>query len=135
MEKTILLLVIKESLYPPVVQYSNVTKDKSLIIKENLGKAGVYRWINNSNGNSYVGSSIDLGVRLRGYLNINFLSRGIRLSKSMINRALLKNKYQDFRLEILEYCDPSLTRLRLVFLFLGGEAASYFLFFFKKIKN
>ena len=43
MEKTILLLVIKESLYPPVVQYSNVTKDKSLIIKENLGKAGVYR--------------------------------------------------------------------------------------------
>lgn len=29
----------------PIVQYSNVTENKSLIIKENKGKAGVYRWV------------------------------------------------------------------------------------------
>ena len=47
MEKTILLRVIKESLSPPVVQYSDLTVNKPLIIKENKGKAGIYRWVNN----------------------------------------------------------------------------------------
>lgn len=101
----------QRQLISPVVQYSNVAENKSLIIKENKGKAGVYRWVNNLNGNSYVGSSIDLGVRLRDYFNINFISREIKINKSRIYRALRNNKYQHFSLEILEYCDPSLTLL------------------------
>ena len=84
MEKTILLRVIKESLSPPVVQYSDLTVNKPLIIKENKGKAGIYRWVNNLKGYSYIGSSRDLGVRLRDYLNINFLSREIKYNKSRI---------------------------------------------------
>ena len=112
MEKTILLRVIKESLSPPVVQYSDLTVNKPLIIKENKGKAGIYRWVNNLKGYSYIGSSRDLGVRLRDSLNINFLSREIKYNKSRIYRALRKNKYQHFSLEMLEYCDPSLIILK-----------------------
>ena len=57
-----------------VVQYSEVAVNKSLIFKENKGKVGIYRRVNNLNNYSYVESSIDLGVRLRGYFKINLLS-------------------------------------------------------------
>ena len=66
MEEIILQRVSKE-LSSPVVQYSNVIQDKLLIIEENKGKAGIYRWVNNLNGYSYIGSSKDLGVILRVY--------------------------------------------------------------------
>ena len=66
MEEIILQRVSKE-LISPVVQYSNVIQDKLLIIEENKGKAGIYRWVNNLNGYSYIGSSKDLGVILRVY--------------------------------------------------------------------
>lgn len=56
----------------PIVSYSDVIKDKLLIVKENKSKAGVYRWVNHLNGKSYIGSSKDLGVRLRDYFNPNF---------------------------------------------------------------
>ena len=58
MEEIILQRVSKE-LISPVVQYSNVIQDKLLIIEENKGKAGIYRWVNNLNGYSYIGSSKD----------------------------------------------------------------------------
>lgn len=51
-------------------------------------------------------------MRLRGYLNINFLSREIRHNKSKIYRVLRKNKYENFSLEILEYCEPSLVIIK-----------------------
>jgi len=37
----------------PVVIYENADTQKELIVKDNRGKAGVYRWINKENGNSY----------------------------------------------------------------------------------
>lgn len=61
----------------PVVVYSNVDKQKESIVKENRNKSGVYRWINNTNGNSYVGSSVNLSKRLLEYLNTNYLLRHI----------------------------------------------------------
>lgn len=45
----------------PVKIYRNADLDKLRIIKENKGKGGVYRWINNLNGKSYIGSSSNLG--------------------------------------------------------------------------
>ena len=89
----------------PLVVYSNVDKQKESIVKENINKSGVYKWINNTNGNSYVGSSVNLSKRLLEYLNTNYLLRHKNMS---INKALLKYGYSDFSLLILEYCEPDL---------------------------
>jgi hypothetical protein len=40
------------------------------ILKENKGKAGIYRFVNIVNGKSYVGSSVNLSIRLGKYYNI-----------------------------------------------------------------
>jgi hypothetical protein len=54
----------KKKQFNPVVKYDNADVEKVNIFAENHGKAGVYRWINKISGNTYVGSSIDLGNRL-----------------------------------------------------------------------
>jgi group I intron endonuclease len=87
----------------PVKIYANADKNKLQILKENKGKAGVYRFTNKENGQSYVGSSTDLGRRMREYFNYNHL-----ISKNMIiNKALLKYGCSSFSLEIMEYCESS----------------------------
>ena len=40
---------------------------KSIIIKENRNKSGIYRWVNKTNNNSYVGSGINLAKRIGDY--------------------------------------------------------------------
>jgi hypothetical protein len=91
----------------PVKIYINADLDKVLILQDNKGKCGVYRWTNTTNGNSYIGSSINLERRLKGYFSIYFLESEIKKGRSMINSALLKYGYSNFTLEILEYCDSS----------------------------
>jgi hypothetical protein len=56
--------------YQPLSVYLNADQDKILILKENKGKCGVYRWTNLINGKSYVGSSISLHRRFKSYFNI-----------------------------------------------------------------
>lgn len=82
---------------------------KSLILKENKNKTGIYRLVNRSSGNCYVGQSINLTERFRRHLNISYISKRKELS---INRAFLKYGYSDFSLEILEYCDKSVLQER-----------------------
>jgi len=91
------------ALITPVKVYCNADTQKETIVKENKGKAGVYRWINNSNGNSYVGSSVDLRKRFISYYRYNYISDPKR--NMLIHRAILKYGYSNFTLEILEYCD------------------------------
>lgn len=91
----------------PVKMYSNADIDKLQILKESRGKCGVYRWTNLITGKIYIGSSINLEKRLRGYFSISFLESGIKKGKSLISSALLKYGYSNFTLEILEYCEPS----------------------------
>jgi len=55
------------------VCYNNAELHKKDIIRENRGKAGIYRWINNLNGKSYVGSSRNLTIRFNVYFNKNRL--------------------------------------------------------------
>ena len=61
----------------PVATYENPEIQKDTISSENKGwssllwKAGIYRWTNLLNGKSYIGSGVDLRVRLRYYFNIN----------------------------------------------------------------
>ncbi len=90
----------------PVKVYVNTDLNKLEILKENKGKSGVYRWINNINGKSYIGSSTKLNVRFLQYFNTNFLlyKTLIKKSNSIIYNSILKNGYSNFTLEILEYC-------------------------------
>lgn len=89
----------------PLKVYDNFKENKLCILKEQKDKSGVYCFINKINGNSYVGSSINLAYRLSSYLNNTFLK-----SKQYINmpivKALLKYKHKNFSLLILEYIEP-----------------------------
>lgn len=68
------------------------------IFKENKGKSGIYRWVNNKNGKSYVGSAVNISKRLKEHFyNIN--------SNVPLQRAIQKYGLSKFSIEILEYCD------------------------------
>lgn len=67
--------------------------------------SGIYRWVNLLNGNSYVGSSVNLVRRLKEYYSIYYLENEGKKNNSRIYRAILKIGYSNFRIEILEYCD------------------------------
>jgi len=95
--------IFLSSIIVPAVVYSNPDAEKERILKENRGKSGVYRFTNLINGKSYIGSSSSINRRLREYFNFNQISKGNRT----INKALLKYGYSGFKLEILEYCEPS----------------------------
>jgi len=88
----------------PLVLYDNPDLQKADILKENKGKSGIYRWTNQTNGKSYVGSSTNLKIRLSRYYSEVLL---IKYDYMLINKALLKYGYSNFTLEILEYCEPS----------------------------
>ena len=59
----------------PVKIYQNFTQDRASLIKENNGKVGVYCLVNLVNGHFYIGSSSNLAVRMRNYLNNSFLNQ------------------------------------------------------------
>jgi len=86
----------------PVKTYSNPDKEKELIVNDNKGLAGIYRWVHIESGESFVGSSTKLNTRFRQYFNYNHIAYPKRNLR--IYRALLKHGYSGFRLEILEYC-------------------------------
>jgi group I intron endonuclease len=54
-----------------------------------------------------VGSSANLSSRLSSYLSINYLTKRASIYDSKIYNALLAYGYNNFRLDILEYCDRS----------------------------
>lgn len=56
--------------------------------------------VNKINNKTYIGSSANLGHRLLMYFNYSYL---IRANNMVICKALLKEGYSGFRLEILEY--------------------------------
>jgi len=98
--------VLSNNNITPVAIYNNADTQKELILNQNRGKAGVYRWTSKLSGKSYVGSSINLSKRFNDYYNYNHLVSSNRRNM-LINRALLKYGYSNFMLEILEYCDKS----------------------------
>jgi group I intron endonuclease len=57
-------------------------------------------------GKTYIGSSSNLAKRFSGYFSTNFLTRVSLNSKSLIYFALLKYGSSNFKLDILEYCEP-----------------------------
>jgi hypothetical protein len=104
-----ILLFVNSFTYDPffcclLLPIYNAYTDKQKILKENKYKSGIYMFKNLINGKRYVGSSSNLSIRFREYLNINYL---IRNNYMYIYRALLKHDYSNFKLEILEYCEIS----------------------------
>jgi hypothetical protein len=93
----------------PLITYDGSLIGKFNALDNNIGKSAIYRWVHR-NGKSYVGSSKDLYRRLKYYYyNVNFLERIVLTSNSRIYKALLDDGYDSFTLEILEYCDKSIT--------------------------
>lgn len=87
--------------------YDNADLQKQQICSDNKNKTGVYKWTLVTSGKSYVGSSLDLSIRFKNYFNISYFERESKTNNSLIYRALLKHGYSNFKLDILEYCDPS----------------------------
>lgn len=85
----------------PEVVYANTDVDKIQILADNRKRTGVYRWTNKQNGNTYIGSSVNISVRVYTYYSLRSLAKNNR----PIDRALLKYGFSNFSLEILEYCD------------------------------
>ncbi len=101
----------------PVKTYQNAETDKSRILLENKGKSGIYRWINKINKKTYVGSGKDLAKRLAIYYKTSELLK----YKRPIHQALLKYGYENFHLEIIEYCtsDKLIKREQKFYRFVG----------------
>lgn len=97
---------INNIIIKPVITYINADIHKSIIYKDNKNKSAIYRWVNNINNKSYVGSAKSLNDRLKIYFSPNTLKKRLERSSSAINSALLKYGYSNFKLEILEYCKP-----------------------------
>jgi len=94
----------------PVKVY-NLKKDRVQILKEEKEKSGVYYLINNTNGHTYVGSSINLASRMRNYLNNTFLKSKQNLNMPIV-KALLKYDQSNFTLLILEYVETESLTIR-----------------------
>jgi group I intron endonuclease len=84
--------------------YDNFKENRFEILKEQKDKSGVYCLINNINGHSYVGSSINLASRMKNYLNNTFLKSKQNINMPIV-KALLKYSQSNFTLLILEYVD------------------------------
>jgi group I intron endonuclease len=85
--------------------YKNASTQKLSILRDNRNKSGIYRWINQETGKSYVGSATNLYQRFNTYYSRVKINKILARSKSLIFSAILKYDYSKFTLEILEYCD------------------------------
>lgn len=99
----------KDNVVIPIVRvYKDINAEKALILKDNKGKTGVYRWTNKINDKSYIGSALDLRIRFWVY----FSSKRLLDSNMPIYRAIIKYGYANFKLEILEYCEKNIVLVR-----------------------
>ena len=84
----------------PIKIYSNFKEDRQDIKKDQKDKTGVYCLVNLVNGNIYIGSSVNLPVRMNNYLNNTYLKN--RKNNNMpIVQALLGQ--ENFAVLIVEY--------------------------------
>lgn len=88
----------------PIKVYNNFKNDRLDLIKDQKDKIGVYCLVNLINGNIYIGSSINLSVRMRNYLNTTFL-KNRKKSNMPIIKSLLTYGYDNFAVLIVEFVD------------------------------
>ena len=91
----------------PIKTYSNAKRDKFILYKDNNKKSGIYRWNNLITNKSYVGSAKWIRGRFSLYYSTNSIKRKLAEGSSAILSAILKYGYENFSIDILEYCDIS----------------------------
>lgn len=94
--------------------YPNFYENRKQILNELKDRTGVYLFVNNINGHSYVGSSVHLAARMKNYLNKAFL-KSKQNSNMPITRALLKYEHSNFSLFILEFVNINMLTTRETF--------------------
>lgn len=100
-------------IYSSVLIYVNADKEKTLAIKCNRNKSGVYKWTHRESGKFYIGSSVNLGRRFSSYFSYKVIESQSKFSIICLRSpALLKYGYSEFSLEILEYCTKDQTLKR-----------------------
>lgn len=59
-----------------IVKVYDLATDKTLLVKEQSGKSGIYMFTNKINGKQYVGSAVNFGSRFsRNYYSNTYLCR------------------------------------------------------------
>jgi group I intron endonuclease len=101
----------KEGKLIPIKVYDSLKTDRARILKDCAKVSGVYYLINNINGHTYVGSSINLAARMKNYLNNSYL-QSKKNSNMPIAKALLKYGHSNFSFWILEYVSPHKLAIR-----------------------
>lgn len=86
----------------PIKVYNHFKDDRQQLIKDQKEKTGVYCLVNLINGKIYIGSSINLAVRMKNYLNTTFLKNKKNNNLPIIS-ALLKYGQENFAVLILEF--------------------------------
>jgi len=85
--------------------YKNLISAKKLLGSKLRKQAGIYKLINLTNNQCYVGSSINLYNRLSQHCNLNANKRTLLRCRSRISSALLKYGPENFGLVILKFLD------------------------------
>lgn len=86
----------------PIKIYNNFKEDRLQLINDQKDKTGVYCLVNLINGHIYIGSSVNLAVRMKNYLNTTFLKNKKNINMPII-LALLKYGQENFAVLIVEY--------------------------------
>lgn len=86
-----------------VIAYNNAGTDKSSILSDNAGKTGIYLWKHQESGTIYIGSAVDLSIRLSSY----YLPSQLKRIDNYICRAIIRHGHSAFSLTILEYINIS----------------------------
>jgi group I intron endonuclease len=97
---------MKNNSFTPIVLYENINTDRSRILSDNKGLAGIYQWTHLESGKIYVGSAVNLSERLKDYFTLSYISDKTK-GNSYIYNALLLHGYSGFSLSILEFIDIS----------------------------
>jgi hypothetical protein len=85
--------------------YKNLISAKKLLRSKLRKQAGIYKLINLTNNQCYVGSSINLYDRLSQHCNLNANERTLLRCRSRISSALLKYGPENFGLVILKFLE------------------------------
>lgn len=89
----------------PIVKVYDLASDKSLLVKKQTNRSGIYLFTNKISCRQYVGSAINLGARFsKNYFSESYLSRNV--SSSLICSALLAKSHSQFYVTIIEYVTP-----------------------------
>lgn len=83
----------------------NAYTDKKLLLKSFKNKSGIYCWINEITQEKYIGSSINLSIRFKDYYKYKKLKIATLKNTSKIYSAIIKYGYENFNVEILEFCN------------------------------